>query len=319
MSRSNREKMPLRKRFARLFDPVTLSLLRAAVEERSLAQAAETEGIAISAASRRIIELEARLGTALLRRHDRGVSPTAAGEALMTHLTSLFDLFEKIGSDMEAFASGSRGHVRLQANMSAVSGFLPEALAGFLPRHPDIQITLEERYTTDIVHSVRTGGADIGLLSGTAPIEGLHLRPWREDRLMVVLPKQHPLLAKSSLRLKDLDGVPFVGQLAQTALQKLYRQQAELADVDLVEQVNVSGFDGVRRMVEAGLGVAILPSTVCVPYASMLQIELRPLDEAWAVRPLVLCTRDPQVWSAATRLLVEHLTQGADRPATAAT
>ena len=123
---------------ARRLDPVSLRLFRAAVQERSLAQAAEREAIALSAASRRIAELKARLGTALLRRHDRGVAPTAAGEVLMTYLDSLFDLLDRTGADIDTFASGTRGVVRLYANMSVVSGVLPEALAGFLPAmgHP---------------------------------------------------------------------------------------------------------------------------------------------------------------------------------------
>ncbi|MCK8784798.1 LysR family transcriptional regulator [Roseomonas sp. NAR14] len=292
---------------ARRLDPVSLRLFRAAVEERSLAQAAEREAIALSAASRRIAELEARLGTALLRRHDRGVAPTAAGEVLMTHLATLFDLLDRIGADMDAFAAGARGHVRLQANMSAVSSVLPEALAGFLPAHPGIRLTLEERYSADILHAVRTGSADIGLLSGTERAAGLHLLPWREDRLVVLLPEGHALLARDALRLADLDGVDFVGQSPETALQKLFRRQAAALGMALHERVNVSGFDGVRRMVEAGLGVAILPATAALPYAGLMRIATRPLAEDWARRPLVLCTREPATLPAAVKVLVAYL------------
>ena len=298
------------RRFAALsrrLDPVSLRVFRAAVEVRSLARAAERENIALSAASRRVAELEARLGTPLLHRHDRGVLPTAAGEVLMTHLAALFDLLDRIGADLDAFATGQRGHVRLQANMSAVSGMLPEALAGFLPAHPGIRLTLEERYSEAIVHGVQTGAADLGLISGTVDAPGLHLRPWREDRLLVVLPEGHALGEREAIRLADLDGVPFVGQPGETALQTLYRRQAAAIGLTLLERVNVSGFDGVRRMVEAGLGVAILPSVACLPYAGLLRIAVRPLDEPWARRPLVLCTRDPATLSAAARLLLAHL------------
>ncbi len=293
---------------ARRLDPVSLRLFRAAVEERSLAQAAERENIALSAASRRIAEMEARLGTALLHRHDRGVTPTAAGEVLMTHLNGLFDLLDRIGADMDAFASGTRGTVRLHANMSAVSGVLPEALAGFLPAHPGIQLLLEERYTADILHAVATGMADVGLLSGTVRAPGLHLQPWRTDRLVVVLPHGHALGARPALRFAELDGVPFVAQSPETALQKLYLQHAAAEGIVLAERVRVSGFDGARRMVEAGLGVAILPAAVAGPYAGLLRIETRPLLDEWAERKLVLCTRDPATLSAAARVLVQHLT-----------
>jgi len=296
---------------ARRLDPTSLRLFRAAVEERSLAGAAEREAIALSAASRRITELEQRLGAALLRRHDRGVAPTAAGEALMAHLIGLFDLFDRIGADMDAYAAGERGHVRLHANMSAVSGFLPEALAGFLTSHPGIRLTLEERYSADILRAVGSGAADLGLVSGTLPAPGLHVTPWREDRLLVVLPEGHPLAKRESIAFKQLDGVPFVGQSEETALQKLYRGRAAAQGITLNERVNVSGFDGVRRMVEAGLGVAILPATAVQPYAGVLRIGLKPLAEPWAARPLVIVSRAPDTLSAAARLLVAQLTRPA--------
>lgn len=299
---------------ARRLDLTSLRLFRAAVEERSLAQAAEREAIALSAASRRIAELEYRLGTQLLNRHDRGVAPTAAGEALMVHLSTLFDLLDRIGSDMDAFASGTRGVVRLYANMSTVSGVLPEALATFLPAHPAIRLMLQERYTEDILHAVQTGIADIGMISGTVRAPGLHVQLWREDRLMVVLPEDHALAAREVIRLVDLDGVPFVGQTPETALQKLYRQHAAALGMTLHEVVNVSGFDGVRRMVQAGLGVAILPSAVALPYAGMMHITTRPLDEAWAVRPLALCIRNPTTLAAAAKVLMAHLIQAGIQP-----
>ena len=75
--------------------------------------------------------------------------------------------------------------------------------------------------------------------------------------------------------------------------------------------MNVSGFDGVRRMVEAGLGVAILPATAAQPYAAAMRIGLRPLSDPWAARPLVIVTRAPQTLSAAARVLIAHLTRPA--------
>jgi DNA-binding transcriptional LysR family regulator len=292
-------------------DLVTLRVFKAAVEERSLARAAERERLALSALSRRITDMEARLGAPLLRRHDRGVEPTAAGEVLLRHLGPLFDLLDRAFADVEAFAAGARGHVRLHANISAIAGFLPELLAGFLAANPGIEVSLEERFTADILHAVRTGAADLGLGSGTvrdAPPE-LQLIPWRKDRLVAVLPADHPLAARSGpLRFAELAAEPFVGLSPAMALQQFYRRTAEAIGVLLRERVNVASFDGVRRMVEAGLGVAILPDTGAEPHAATMAITVRPLDEPWAARPLTLCVRrDPEALPAAARLLTAHL------------
>jgi DNA-binding transcriptional LysR family regulator len=299
-------------------DLVTLRVLKAAAEERSLAGAAERERLALSAVSRRIAEMEARFGTALLRRHDRGVEPTAAGEALLRHIGPLFDLLGRAAADVEAFASGARGHVRLHANISAITGPLPEALTGFLAAHPGIEVSLEERLSSEILHAVRIGAADVGLVSATVQAPDLRLIPWREDRLMAVLPQDHPLLRHAgpdtALRFADLAAEPFVGLSPATALQQLYRDEAATLGLVLRERVNVASFDGVRRMVEAGLGVAVLPAAGAEPYVAAMAIAVRPLAEAWAVRLLALCIRtDAGTLSAAARLLVAHLL-GRPRP-----
>ena len=253
--------------------------------------------------------MEARLGTALLRRLDRGVEATAAGEVLLRHLGPLFDLLDRAFADVEAFAAGARGHVRLHANISAAAGFLPEALAGFLAAHPGVEVSFEERFSADILHAVRIGAADLGLVSGTVRAPELRLLPWREDRLVAVLPADHPLAARGGpLRFADLAAEPFVGLSPAMALQQLYRREAEAIGLALRERVNVASFDGVRRMVEVGLGVAILPEAGAEPQVATTRIAVRPLDEPWAARPLALCVRhDPEALPAAARLLAAHL------------
>ena len=95
---------------------------------------------------------------------------------------------------------------------------------------------------------------------------------------------------------------------SETALQQLYRREAAAGGLALRERVNVASFDGVRRMVEAELGVSILPEPGVKPYAATMAIAVRPLDELWAVRPLALCVRhDPEALPAAARLLAAHL------------
>ena len=137
----------------------------------------------------------------------------------------------------------------------------------------------------------------------------LQLLPWREDRLVAVLPADHPLAARAGpLRFADLAAEPFVGLSPAMALQQLYRREAEGIGLVLRERVNVASFDGVRRMVEAGLGVAILPEAGAGPHAATMAIAVRPLDEPWAARPLALCVRrDPEALPAAARLLAAHL------------
>lgn len=292
-------------------DLVTLRVFAAAAEERSLAKAAEREHLAPSAVSRRIAELEGRAGVQLLRRHDRGVEPTTAGEALLARLADLFALLERVAADLDAHAGGARGNVAVHANISSVSGPLPEALSAFLAAHPGVRVTLEERTSVEILHAVQTGVAELGIYSGTMAVpEGLTALPWREDRLVALLPRGHPLAEQGALRLADLLPEPFVGLQDPSALQRLYRREAEALGVALRERVLVASFDGVRRLVGAGLGVSILPAAAVDPdpAAPAAAVIARPLEEPWAARPLAICLRQPGGLSAAARLLLRHLT-----------
>lgn len=287
-------------------DLVTLRVFAAAAEERSLARAAEREHIAQSAVSRRIAELEGRAGVQLLRRHDRGVEPTAAGQTLLDRLGDLFGLLERIAAELDAHAGGARGSVVLHANISAISGPLPGLLSSFLLTNQGLRISLEERTSVEILHAVQTGVAELGIFSGTVPPpDGLTVLPWRVDPLVVLLPEGHRLASQESLCLADLLEEPFVGLQDPSALQRLYRSEATRIGGHLRERVLVASFDGVRRLVEAGLGLSILPAAA-MPAGGAL--ATRPLAEPWAMRPLALCLRQAEGLSAAARLLVEHLT-----------
>ena len=204
---------------------------------------------------------------------------------------------------------GARGSVILHANISAISGPLPGMLSSFLLAHPGLRVSLEERTSVEILHAVQTGVAELGIFSGTMPVpEGLTVLPWREDPLVVLVPADHRLAARETLRLADLLEEPFVGLQDPSALQRLYRREAERAGGHLRERVLVASFDGVRRLVEAGLGLSILPAAAMAAGGS--GIATRPLAEPWAVRPLALCLRQVAGLSAAARLLVRHLSAG---------
>ena len=121
---------------------------------------------------------------------------------------NVFTLLDRIVADLDAFRGGARGHVRVHAHMSAMAGSLPEVLARFIAAHPGIEIVLEEYTSIEILHAVQTGTADVGVISGAMQTGILHVIPWHNDRLVVVLPQQHALLERQHLRLADLRNSP---------------------------------------------------------------------------------------------------------------
>jgi DNA-binding transcriptional LysR family regulator len=289
------------------FDLVTLRIFAAAAEERSFGGAATRESLSLSAVSRRISDLEARFGITLFDRHDRGVTLTSAGEALLAHLRNVFTLFERMVLDMEAFREGARGCIRIQAHMSAASSIFPRVLARFLDGNPGIDVDVQEHVSLDVVHALQTGMADLGLISGSIPTGDLHTFPWHEDQLVAVVSTKNDLAGSESVTLADLASYPFIVMQRDTALLGLYREQLRMLGLPFRDRVHAASSASICKMVSAGLGVAILPSTSVDAQDKTLQMVAVELKESWARRPLMLCVRKPDQLAMATRLLLDFL------------
>lgn len=174
--------------FARRIDLTSLQLFVAVCELGSIGRAAEREFIAASAISKRLSDLEATLGTALLYRHARGVDLTPAGESLLHHARAMLYSLEKMQGELSEYADGVRGHVRVHANISAIVQFLPEDLGAFARAHEAIKIDLEEHLSSEVVRAVQEGAADLGICHVPADADALQTLPYRSDRLALVLP-----------------------------------------------------------------------------------------------------------------------------------
>ncbi len=291
-------------------DLVTLRVFAATADEGSLAKAAEREVIALSAISRRISQLEARSGVQLFDRRDRGMSLTPAGEVLMERLRHVFSALDQVALDLDAMRKGTKGIIRLHTHMSAISDGLAGEIAAFLAEHPGLDVQIEEHTSADVVHAVNTSNADIGLYSGTVDTEGLESLHWREDKLVVIIPKNDPLADGRPVHFADIVDRPFIAMQRDSSLVGLCRHEARLLGHSLQERAYATGFDSVRKMVSAGLGVSIVPaSNIIDSYIEDSPLTARPLNETWARRPLMLCARSFKFLPTATKLLVDWLTK----------
>jgi len=189
------------------------------VEEGSITAGAARAAISLPSASARVKGMEEALGTGLLERHRRGVRPTPAGAALCHHAQLVLAQMERLNGDLREHARGGvRGHIRLISNTTALEEYLPDVLAGWLATNPGIDIALEERVSHEIAPAVAQARADIGVLTDLAGAEGLETYPFRIDRLVVVVPRGHPLAGRRDIAFVDVLNEEFVGLVAGSAL-----------------------------------------------------------------------------------------------------
>ena len=297
----------LHKSLVRRLDLITLQLFVAVYEEGTLTRAAARESIAVSAASKRLVDLEKMLGLTLFVRQAKGMSLTAAGETLLHHGRQMLFNVQKMGLELGEHSHGVRGYVRMLANLSAIIQFLPEDLRDFTALHPQLKTDLEERPSTGVVQGVLDGVADLGICSSDTDTKGLFSVTYRRDNLMVLMPMDHPLADREGLSFSETLGCDYVGLHVASSINMRTHAAAREAGKMLHLRIHVPGFDAMCRMVQAHMGIGILPQKAYELFGRSLGLQAVPLTDEWAVRRLVLVVRDEAALSPVSRLLFEYL------------
>ncbi len=288
-------------------DLTSLALFIRVAETRSITRAAAASHIALAAASRRMAQLEDQFGVALLHRTARGVQLTPAGEALLFHAREMMDQMDQMRAEISDYSLGAKGLVRMQANASALAQYLPRDLASFSAAHPAIKLSLSEERSSAIVAALLAGTADVGIvMEGAEGAEALQLFDYRADMLVAVLPVRHPLRPRQIAFEKLLDH-DFVGLESNTVISRLCAHQAALAGKPLRLRMQVKSFDVVARLVQAGLGLGVLPEATVHTFAGSMGLRSVRLTDGWATRRMYVAVRRQPSLPGAARQLVDHL------------
>ncbi len=274
------------------FDLTDLRLFMHVAEAANITQGAQRANMALASASERIRGMEEALGVPLLERKHRGVQLTPAGSALVQHARLVMQQLEQMRDDLNKYARGLRGHIRVLANTVATVEFLPTALVAFLTAHPNIDVDLEERQSREIVPAIAKGQGDIGIVADPVdPAEQLETFPFAEDRLVLIVPRQHALARHNEMAFRDSLDHDFVGLAAGSALQETLNHHAARAGRRLRLRVRLNDFAAIARMVESGIGVAVLPETTARRCQLSMAIKIVTLTDPWAPRHFQVCVR----------------------------
>ena len=292
------------------FDIPDLSLFRHVVEAGSITQGAARANLALAAASTRIRNMEDAIGAPLLIRNRQGVTVTQAGRTLLQHARTILAQAERLREDLGAYSGGFFSQVRILSNTNALTEFLPDVLSSFLAAHPHVSVDLEERLSDEIVGMVGEGVADIGIVAGTVDTSRLVTFPFRSDRFVLVVSRDHPLARREKAAFVEVLDYDFVGLDRASALQRFLADKASRIGRPLKLRVQLRSFDGVCRLVERNAGIGIVPETTMRWAARSMAIKAVDLTDTWALRDLTICVRDVASLSPFARQLVEHMRAG---------
>jgi DNA-binding transcriptional LysR family regulator len=289
-------------------DLTTLRLFVAVIDSGTIAAASEREHIAPSAVSKRLSDLEEALRTPLLQRSNRGIEPTSAGTALVSMARSVLNDLDNIPLQLSDYTWGARGLVRIFANISAITEFLPGSLRSFMARYPDVQIQLAEKISSSVVRGVASNAADVGLFArGDSEVEGLVTLPYRRDELVVAVPADHPLASCDSVPISTTLEYDYVGLHTGSFINQELLKAARLLGLPFRCRMQVTSFDALTLMVEAGMGIALMPRLIGERFSKLSGIRILTLNESWAFRDLCICVRSLDSLPSAARLFVTHL------------
>ena len=213
---------------------------------------------------------------------------TEAGRVVLARGEQIDHDLQALVREVQTEGDALRGTVRLYANMSAVIGFLPERLQAFMAAYPQIEVSLQEQDTPDVIRACLDDRADIGIGVDLPAPAGLECWPFAVDPLQVVVPRSHALAALGSMRFAQALDHPLIGVHQGGALDRSLRERAAALHRSFAPTVSVSSFDAVCRMIEAGLGIAVMPQSAASAYAGTPRFVQLRLDEPWAARTLCM-------------------------------
>ncbi|HBV98197.1 MAG: LysR family transcriptional regulator [Peptococcaceae bacterium BICA1-7] len=272
-----------------------------AVEYGSFTKAAEALNYTQSGVSRMISDLETEWGVSLLERGKAGVRLTSDGLKLLPMLQRICNEQEMLMAQVDNLHDMQSGLIRIGTFSSVATHWLPIMIKRFKKDYPKIDFELLLGDYTEIESWIQEGRVDFGFLRLPTSIE-LETVPLEKDRLLVVLPEDHPFADCDKFPMKELEKNPFMllEKGAKAEISAIFERN------HLTPQVHFTTWDdyAIMSMVENGLGISILPELILqrIPY-HIITKEL----EVPAYRSIGIAMRNQKSLSLAVRRFLEYL------------
>jgi DNA-binding transcriptional LysR family regulator len=286
------------------FDLPDLRLFVSVAEAGTMTKGARSAFLSTAAASARLKALEAQIGQPVFYRDNRGVTLTRAGEMLLKHARIILRQVEHAKSDLSTGHDDAFGHIRIFANTTAVTEFMPKVLGRFMAERPHVTVELLERPVRDVVRGVTDGTVDLGIVAGcpTPPnLQGIH---FSTDRMVLAAPLQHALGDRDSLAFAETLPYEHVGLEEGSSLNAFLRDLVSLQDLPLVMRIQLRSFEAMCSMISAGVGVGVIPESAARRYSLTMPLRIYQLTDPWAVRERQILVRDRDALPACAQTLI---------------
>lgn len=287
----------------------TLKVFCDLVDLESFSLAAERNFITQSAVSQQIRTLEEKFNRRLLERirGRREVKLTAAGDVFYRESRNVLAAYEMLNENLRGVVGKIGGTVRVATVYSVGLHELPSKVREFMTKFPAAKIDLEYSRTTRVVRDVLNGTVELGILAFPEPRRGLTITPMPDDRLVLITPPDHRFSERKKIKVTDLQGEDFVLFERDVPTRKAMDRIFKANGVEVKKVAEFDNIETIKRAVEVGFGIAIVPDTTVTEAKKAGTIAVIQLAEKYWVRTVGMIHRSDKSLSLAAKKFIQLL------------
>lgn len=282
------------------------------VTRRSFSKAAEANNVSQSSASQAVHMLEKRLGICLIDRSKRPLELTPAGKVYFDGCRTLLESFRAIEDSVQRFENKVTGRVRIAAIYSIGLLQMNSYVRRFRELYPDVELRLEYLQPDEVYDRVLDDDADLGVVSFPRGGGEISSQLWQQQAMLLVVPPDHELAGCKSVSVNDLDERDFVGFRKELTIRRQIDRWLKDARVNVNVIHEFDNIENIKRAVEIGSGVSILPIPTLRKETESGSLIAIPFNDVKWYRPLGIIHRRHKTLTTAVNTFLEQLLNDSD-------
>ncbi|MEX0718761.1 MAG: LysR family transcriptional regulator [Planctomycetaceae bacterium] len=279
---------------------------------RSFSKAAEVHDVSQSSASQAVQHLEEKLGVRLIDRSQRPLELTPAGQLFYDGCRDLLDGFRRVEDRVLGLRDRVRGRVRVAAIYSVGLLQMDDHVRRFRERYPEVELRLDFLHPDEVYARISGDECDIGLVSFPRDGGDFACIPWQDQPMALVVPAAHKLARRRTVPAEKFAGEKFVAFTGELTIRRSIDRWLKEARVEVNVVHEFDNVENIKRAVEIGAGVAILPIPTLTRELEMGTLSAVRIEGRNWTRPLGIVHRRHKTLSTAASKFVELLHEPAE-------
>jgi LysR family transcriptional regulator, transcriptional activator of the cysJI operon len=278
------------------------------VDSQSFSRAAKINGITQSAVSQQMRAMEKHFDVLIVDRAQKHFRLTTEGQKIYDSAKQFLQLYDQLTTELQEMRKTVSGEIHLSTIYSIGLHELPAYVKTFLKEYPAVNVRVEYRRSNMVYEDVLHNEVDLGLVAYPVKNRLLEIIPFHEDQLVIICSPNHPLATRKEVSIEELPQYEFIGFDQDIPTRKATDLVFKEQKIDIKPVREFDNIETVKRAVEIGAGIALVPETTVIPELKQkllcrLQIKGRKL-----VRPLAIIYRKGRVLTPALKQFIELLT-----------